>query len=174
AKVNALEYVHRERLVPEDASGTGDYVNQKSVTNDLAILSPYEVKFRCFTPELASTLSGFANSPLGLLIKTINVEPAAAVEVTPDTTTAAPVPMPIPVAAQPAPEQPTRSKADVERMFRQRYGLDRRGPTPPPTPPPPVYAQPAPVAKAGLQTVLDERQLAVTLSLNVVKLLPAK
>ena len=37
-----------------------------------------------------------------------------------------------------------------------------------------VIAQPAAPSKGGLQTVLDERQLAVTLGLNVVKLLPAK
>ena len=57
-------------------------------------------------------------------------------------------------------------------MFRQRYGLDRRGPmTPQPVAPAPVA--PAPVSKA-LQTVLDEKQVAVTMMLNVVKLLPAK
>jgi hypothetical protein len=42
-----------------------------------------------------------------------------------------------------------------------------------------VYAQPAPLAapsanKGGLPLVLDEKQLKVTLMLNVVKLVPSK
>src|SRR5262245_18807817 len=73
ARVNTLEYIHRERITPEDtAAASLDYLNQKSVTNDLAVLTPYEVKFRCFTPELAQAISGFANSPHGLIVKTIN------------------------------------------------------------------------------------------------------
>jgi hypothetical protein len=45
-------------------------------------------------------------------------------------------------------------------------------------PPAAVYQQPAPVAppanKGGLPLVLDEKQLKVTLMLNVVKLAPPK
>jgi hypothetical protein len=40
-----------------------------------------------------------------------------------------------------------------------------------------VYAQPVPAApanKGGLPLVLDEKQLKVTLMLNVVKLIPSK
>jgi len=181
ARVNALEYVHRERIAPEDtASTTLDYLNQKSVTNDQAVLTPYEVKFKCFTPELAQTLSGFANSPHGLIVKTINVEPAPAVEATSATDVVAaspvfPTPYSPPIGAEPG--KPGGS-ADAAAAFRRRYGLDsRRGPMmiPPPVTPTPAAPAPAPATPSrGLQTVLDEKQLVVTMMLNVVKLLPSK
>ena len=120
AKVNTLEYIHRERIAPEDSSGATDYLNQKSITNELAVLTPYEVKFKCFTPELASALSGFASSPNGLLVKTINVELAPAAELVPEMTQAAPIVQPI--IQQAIPEQPTKRMA--EEQFRRRYGLE--------------------------------------------------
>jgi len=175
ARVNGLEYIHRERITPEDQTATTtDYTNQKSVTNDLAVLTPYEVKFKCFTAELAGALAGFANSPNGLLVKTINVEPAPAVETAPDAAPAVTY-IPQPLAT---PEVPTKtSRAAEEQRFRSRYGLDpgrMRGPTPQPVAPPPVALAPAPAASKGLQTVLDEKQVAVTMVLNIVKLLPSK
>ena len=175
AKVNTLEYIHRERIAPEDSSGATDYLNQKSITNELAVLTPYEVKFKCFTPELASALSGFASSPNGLLVKTINVELAPAAELVPEMAQAATIVQPI--IQQPIPEQPTKRMA--EEQFRRRYGLEgRRGASIPPPIAQPAAPQPmpaaAPAARGGLQTVLDERQLAVTLMLNVVKMLPSK
>src|SRR5260221_8955082 len=169
AKVNAIEYVHRERIAPEDSSGATDYLNTKSVTNELAVLTPYEVKFKCFTPELASALSGFASSPNGLLVRTINVDLAPAVEVAPEPTQY----VPLPNIPQPVTEQ-QQSKRN-EDAFKQRYGLDRRRSVPSPTPQA-VVPQPLPAATArpGLQTVLNEKQLAVTVMLNVVKMLPSK
>ena len=49
------------------------------MTNELAVLTPYEVTFRCFSSELAAVLAGLASSPYALLVKTINVELAPAV-----------------------------------------------------------------------------------------------
>jgi hypothetical protein len=171
AKINALEYVHRERIAPEDSSGATDYLNQKSSTNELAILTPYEVRFKCFTPELAAVLSGFASSPNGLLVKTINVDLAPAAEVVPEMTQATYVQ---PVIQQAVPEQPSKlPNKDATDAFRRRYGMEgRRGPAAQPVPQA-VAPQPAP-ARGGLQTVLNERQLAVTLMLNVVKMVPSK
>ncbi len=175
ARINGLDYVRRERVAPEDLTGPlSDYLNEKSVTNQLAILTPYEVKFRCFTPELAAALGGISSSPYGLVIKTINVGLAPAPE-------NAPEPTPAPSYVQPiAPPIPPPSSKNVEDRFRARYGLGpgKRPPTAAPQPlPQPVasvpVAQPAP-SKGGLQTVLDERQLIVTLGVNVVKLLPTK
>ena len=71
ARINQLDFIRRERVAPEDTAGAvSDYLNQKSVTNDLAVLTPYEIKFRCFTPELATALSGFSSSR-GMFLRSI-------------------------------------------------------------------------------------------------------
>jgi hypothetical protein len=82
ARVNALDAIERVRISDDDAAGSApqaDYLNEMSVTNDLAVLTPYAVTFRCFSPELAVVLAGFANSPHGFIVKSINVAPAGAV-----------------------------------------------------------------------------------------------
>ena len=79
SKINSLDNVRRERVSADDSNGPqSDYLSEKSVTNELAVLTPYEVTFRCFSSELASVLSGFASSPFGFVPKTINVDPAPA------------------------------------------------------------------------------------------------
>ncbi len=173
AKVNSLDGLRRERSSPDDAGGPeSDYIDQRSLTNSLAVVSPYELTFRCFSPELASILAGFASSPYGMVVKSINVEhaPAVAEEV------AAPM-TPAPVVYAP-PSVPVRRPDDryAERYRSPSPGGDpnyRRYAIPPPVAPVPV-APGAPAAKGGLQIVLDEKQLRVRLVLNIVKLLPAK
>jgi len=44
------------------------------VTNDLAILTPYEFTFHCFTGELAAFLDGIQKSPHWLLVKNVAVD----------------------------------------------------------------------------------------------------
>ena len=79
ARVNALDSIQRIRVSDDDATGPqNDYLNEASVTNNLAVLTPYAITFRCFTPELAAVLAGFASSPHGMIVKAINVAPAAA------------------------------------------------------------------------------------------------
>ena len=65
----------------------------------------------------------------------------------------------------------------------RRYGIgpEGRGPVnrynPPPPPPvvtPNPAAAPATTPRGGLPTVLDEKKLKVTLTVDVVKLLPSK
>jgi hypothetical protein len=170
ARINALDGVRREPISTNDLAGPlTDYLDQKSVTNDLAVVSPYEVTFRCFSAELASVLGGFASSPYGIIVKTINVEPAAAETLT-GPQPAMYTPPPTPVVQQIIPPPIPRAAEDP---FLSRYG---RGGATRYTPPPPVYA-PQPVAATashGLPTVLDETLLKVTLMFDVVKLLPAK
>src|SRR5262249_19518536 len=77
AKINSLENLRRERVSPDDTGGPQtDYLNEKSVTNELALLTPNELTFKCFSSELAAVLSGFASSPNGIIVKTINVKSA--------------------------------------------------------------------------------------------------
>ena len=142
ARINSLDNLRRERVSADDAAGPQtDYLEQKSVTNELAILSPYEVTFRCFSPELAAVLGGLATSPSGLLVKTINVEPAPAL---------------------------TGAESAASALASgQTSGTG--------SPPPASAFAPAAIAsRGGLPTVLDERLLRVTLTLDVVKLAAPK
>lgn len=173
AKINSLEHVRRERVSTDDDRGPqSDYLNQKSITNELAVLTPYEVKFRCFTPELAAATTGLANSPYAMVLKTINVERAPVVEAPPEAAAPvvfAPTPQPVPV--------PTDNRRQMDDAFRRRYGLGPGGRRENAPQPAPTYVAPPPVAAAArpaLTTVLDEKQLLVTMNIDVVKLLPTK
>jgi hypothetical protein len=175
AKINALDNLRRERVSEDDLRGPQtDYLPDKSVTNDLAVLSPYEITFRCFSQELAAVLAGFASSPYGLVVKTINVEMAPA---TATATEQAAVPSTQPGPAYIPPQRAAAAPASAEAAFAARYGLSpRAAPRPPPYQQP--YVQPAAAAssaanRGGLPLALDEKQLKVTLMLNVVKLKPA-
>ena len=58
-----------------------------------------------------------------------------------------------------------------EANMRARYGTGPgKFPTPAPTPVQPVLTQPAAPVRTGLPTVIDEKQLKVTLMVNVIKL----
>jgi hypothetical protein len=177
AKVNSLDNLRRERVSEDDSKGPQtDYLSEKSVTNELAVLSPYEVTFRCFSAELAAVLSGFGSSPSCLVVKTINVESAPAAPAVEQV--AAPVYTTTTPAYTPPPPR-AEAPRSAEASFAARYGLapGRAAPRPTPQPLPQVYAQPSaapPASKGGLPLVLDEKQLKVTLMLNVVKLAPSK
>jgi hypothetical protein len=181
AKVNSLDNIRRERVGSDDNTGQlTDYVDKKSVTNALAVISPYEVTFRCFTPELGAVLSGFANSPSGLVIKGLNVEaaPQQAVEEQPQQPVFAPTYV---TPVNPAYQGGEQRSTDAAAAFARRYGISpggRRG-APAPVAPQQTYVAPVLVApttqsKGGLQTVLNEKQLKVTLTIAVVRLLPPR
>jgi hypothetical protein len=153
ARVNALDSIQRVRVSDDDAAGSqGDYIDEHSVTNNLAVITPYVVTFRCFTPELSHVVSAFASSANTFLIKAINIQPAGATA-TSDTAAAA-VPGGLPPGAMPG-------------RFGGEFGI---------MPPPAPGTAPAPTApvagKGGLQTVLKEQLLRVSLEVGLVKLLP--
>jgi hypothetical protein len=181
AKINSLDYVRRERVSEDDLKGPQtDYLPGRSMTNELAVLSPYEVSFHCFSTELAAVLGGFASSPFGLVVKAINVEPAPAAAVAGELAAApaAASVFPQPYSPAPTPRAP-EPRMSPEAAFATRYG---RGPgmTPYRPPAPAQYTPPvAPVARTsvkrgGLPLVLDEKLLKVTLALDVVKLISPK
>ncbi len=127
ARVNYFDGIQRVRISDDDASGPqADYLDDHSVTNNLAVMTPYQITFRSFSPEIGEVLAGFASSPHGFIVKGINVQLAGAAS--------------------------TMSP----------------GPTAPP-PGPPLTP-----GRGGLQTVLNEQLLRVTLVVEVVKLLPKK
>ena len=198
AKINSLDNLRRERSCAEDSGGLQtDYLTEKTTTNELAMLTPYEVTFRCFSTELGAVLAGFGSSPHGFVVKTINVEPAPA-SATPEPLLAQPVATTYvnPYVAAPPPTADAESANARARMM-ARYGLSgrygggrgagagdlggvplREPGTPAPQPAytyqPQAYAPTPAASKGGLPTVLDEKQLKVTINLVLVKLLPPK
>lgn len=127
ARVNSLDGVQRAGVSDDDTTGPqSDYISEISQTNNLAVLTPYQITFRSFSPEIAGVLAGFENSPHGFIVKGINVQPADA------TTDAGGAPL-----------------AQAEML-----------------------ASAMPAGRGGLQTVLAEQLLRVTIEVEIVKLLP--
>ena len=155
ARVNTLDGIQRVRVSDDDASGPqADYFDDHSVTNNLAVLTPYQITFRSFSPEIAQVLAGFASSPHGFIVKSINVQPAGAAAAT------------VPGIAA--------TETAVPMLAQQHLppGLLVRPAAPPAAPPAPVPT--VTPGRGGLQTVLNEQLLRVTLVVEVVKLLPKK
>jgi hypothetical protein len=151
ARINALDGVQRVRL-PDDMNGTAqsDYINDLPVTNNLAVVTPYVVTFRCFTPELARVISEFATASNTFIVESVDVQPA-------DTTAAA--------AGEMQPGMQPGFQGDggtvPGRNTYRGFGVQ---------PPPPVV-QPV-TGKGGLPTVLKEQLLLVRLEVALVKLSP--
>jgi hypothetical protein len=192
AKINALDNLRRERVSPDDSFGLQtDYLSERTETNALAVVTPYEVTFRAFSTELAAVLAGFASSPHAFLVKTINIELAPAVAA-PEPSSMITMPTTIMVPqANPMQEEMSRAQREAQSQaaMRARYGnmgggqslggVSYRGLGGESAPPPPMYSpqagQPASAAsKGGLPTVLDEKLLKITLNFYIVKPLPAK
>ncbi|HLP77303.1 MAG TPA: Amuc_1100 family pilus-like protein [Candidatus Paceibacterota bacterium] len=152
AKVNSLDSIRRERVSADDQNGPAtDYLDlgHTATTNDLAVLVPYEVTFQSFSTEVAGALSSFGSDEHGIIVKSVNVEPAGGV----------------------GPTDPNALGATALPGYAPGYNPEAmalRGMMPGRQP---VVAAPVPT-RGGLQTVLDEKPLKVTLVLNVVRLLP--
>ena len=153
-RINALDGIQRVRVSDDDLSGPQqDYIDEHPITNELAVITPYVVVFRCFTPELARVMAGFATASNTFIVKAINVQPAGAASAM------AGVP-----AMMPGGEGAPAMQARQMRLPGEgNYGY-------------PAAAPIAPVAatggKGGLQTVLKEQLLRVTAEVELVKLIP--
>ncbi len=146
ARVNSLDGIQRARVSSDDAAGSqADYFEGVSVTNNLAVLTPYLIAFRSFTPEVGEVLARFASSPHGFIVKSINVQPAGAF-------------------ASASPDSPAAPGAPVRPPWMTPGAGGPPGMTPPPMT----------TGKGGLQTVLNEQLLRVTLVVEIVKLLPTR
>ncbi len=153
ARVNDLDGIQRVRVSEDDAglqSVQSDYIEEQPVTNDLAIITPYVVTFRSFTPELARVISGFATSPYPFIVKSVYVQPAG------------------------AETQETAAPAAINYYQGPARGYTRGAEAPMQTqmqPQTQLPGQPA-AGKGGLQTVLKEQLLRITIEVEIVKLLP--
>jgi hypothetical protein len=50
-------------------------VDSVAVTNNNLVITPYQVTFRCFTPELGGVLSAFANQSHTIIVKALDIQP---------------------------------------------------------------------------------------------------
>jgi hypothetical protein len=156
AKVNALDSIQRVRVSNVDMTGpVGDYIDLQAVTNEMAVVTPYVVTFRSFTPELSRLLSVLAGSSNALVIKAINIQPAnmATTGGVPGATPGMPYP-----GAMPGMMPGMRIPGEFEMQ-----------PQPAATP---GYQPATTTARGGLQTVLKEQLLRVTMEVGFIKLLP--
>ena len=107
ARVNALDGIQRVRVSADDIAGPQtDYLGETSVTNSLAVLTPYAISFRSFSPELASVLAGFAASPNGMIVRAVNISPAGAATQTAGGPSPSPYPPPYPYGGPGYPAPP--------------------------------------------------------------------
>ena len=158
AKINALESVRREAISEDDTNGP-DYLppEQHTVTTPLAEVTPIEITFECFSGELASVLGNFAASPYGLVVKSMDVEPAQAAAAM----TAAPT---YPYASPGAPPYMGGGRGEYNPGYPRSPGApvqSSRMPAPPPPNGKPVK-------------FLTENKLRITLLVEVVKPKPGR
>ena len=77
AGVNDFDGIQRIHVSDDDASGPqSDYISDLPITHDGVTMTPYVITFRSFGPEIARVFVGFANSPHGFIIQSLNVQPA--------------------------------------------------------------------------------------------------
>ena len=192
AKINSLDNLRRERVSQDDSYGLQtDYLGDRTTTNALAVLTPYEVTFRSFSAELAGVLAGLASSPHAFLVKTINVE-VAPVVAAPEQPVTPYTPLMMVPQVNPFQEEMSRQQREAQSRaaFAARYGsrsgaeslggityrgLDQQqqqmyAPQPGVAP----GTAPGAASKGGLPTVLDEKLLKITMSLYLIKPLPTK
>jgi hypothetical protein len=79
ARIGALESLKRVPVSRDDPQTGQEYLDKMSVrTNEMIALMPYEVKFRAFTPELATVLESFLQSPYAFVVQSISIAPSQA------------------------------------------------------------------------------------------------
>lgn len=160
ARVNALEGLRRVPVSPDDPAGTADYLSTTIVTNDISIVTPYEVTFRSFSGELGAVLDGILRSTNCLIVKTINVEqskiPVAGANPS--------FPQSVQINPGYFPPPAIQSGRDASRYG----GVEAIA-----RPIAPTAVAPRPMATAS-QIFLSEKPLRVTLLVDVVKLKPQR
>lgn len=178
ARINGIEGLRRTRVSKDDDGGlTTEFLTVNSVTNELAVLTPYEVTIRGFSAELASVMEGFIRAPQCFIVKTVHVETNSVLMETPPSMAAM---MPIPVYYQPVapvtPRATSKPESGMSPEMMRRYGIGSttRAPAPPTATAPPSYVFGPRQTSNVPVTILRENPLKITLLLEVVKLKPQK
>lgn len=169
AKINALEGIRRIPMAPKYDFGA-DFLppSVPAISNNVAIMTPYEVTFRGFGSEIASVLQGFITSSNCYIVKTFSVDHSNWVPPITQTT-----PTVLSPTGVPRPAPPPRDLTPDEQ-FKLRYGIDanaqnvnRYAPRSPAILNPGAPAQ----TNNGPVTVLAEKPLRVTMLVEVVRLI---
>ncbi len=161
AKVYEIMQVRRAMTATQDTTSQPtqpqDYLTKRTVvTNDVvnAMISPYEIIFKCASTELAAVMEGLAHSSNGFIVKSVRVEPAEVPGQESDVSS------------------PTGESASARAALAARYGLGRGRRMAQPGGVP-ATGVPAPVKK-GPGIVLMEKPLEVDMMVDAVKLSPTK
>lgn len=164
ARVNALDSIQRVRVTEDDTLGPqSDYIEQHPITNELAVITPYVVTFRCFTLELSRVMAGFATASNTFIVKSVNLQPAGAASALGALPGGNPEVMPG-MAPGMVPTRPLAEGGFANNPYNP-YGQ-------PAAMQQAAAAAAAAAGKGGSQTVLKEQLLRVTAEVGLVKLLP--
>jgi type II secretory pathway pseudopilin PulG len=167
AKVYEITQVRRAMTATQDTTGQSaqpqDYLSTRSiVTNEVvnAVISPYEITFKCSSAELAVVMEGLAHSSNGFIVKAVRVEPADIPGQEGDASDAS----------------GGGGAASFSARMAARYGLGARGGARmrPPGPGMSPSGVPAPQVKKGPGIVLNEKPLMVAVLVDAMKLSPTK
>lgn len=72
-RVHSIEAIRRVAVAKDDSMGGNSYIPLTAVTNDLVVITPYEVTIKGFSSEMAGVLQAFANADSCYRITAINV-----------------------------------------------------------------------------------------------------
>jgi hypothetical protein len=154
ARINYLALMQRVPVSPDDVGP--DCLQASTVSNVWGSVTPYRVVFRGFSTEIAAVLEGFARSSNCFIVKSITVAPDTTVQINQTPTYAPPTGGVIPPRSAP--------------IMPQHFDRGIPGVRPAPAPVAVVPSVALPVAAGPPVTILAERPLSVTLSIDVVKL----
>ena len=157
AKINYLESLQRVPGCRDDGGGN-DYLSVNSVTNQNGVTTPYKISFLGFSAEIAAVLDGFQRSSNCFIVKNISVTPA---KVQPGS----------PMALAAAAAAPARNTVQVE--MERRMNMTGRPAGAPATGAAGASAA-RPAAGSSPVPILWEKQLYVTMTVDVLKLKPAE
>ena len=164
ARVLALDGIRRIAITAQDTPsptpGQSDYWNRKPETNDLAVITPYEFTFHCFTTELASVMHGLATNRYCFIVRNMMVDTGTSTVLDTNAT-----------ATGEAPVVPSAAMQQYQMMM--RYG-GRYGRMPQMAMPPPEALTPggsAPIKRNGMTVVLNEKPFRVVLRVDAVRMI---
>lgn len=160
SRIIQLDSIQRERTADDNAATTAgatqpDYLDSTSLTNGNTVITPYQLSFQCFTPELGFVLSSFANQPHTFVVKTLDVQPQ---ELVPGGYGGGyPMAGGYPGGGYPGGGYPNNPYAGGEPGNAAQPGMF-----------------PMVIPGRPLPTVIDEKKLKVIMLVDIVKILPAQ